>query len=199
MDSGADTTSELVGGRPIYSQSFVTGENTSDWFGHGDHVAGIIAGTGSGSTGPEFSYKVRGIAPKARIINLKALNENGYGSDATVIAAITRAIQLKSTYNIKVMNLPLGRPVRGSYKTDPLCMAVEAAWKAGIVVVVAAGNEGRNNSLGTQGYGTIMSPGNDPYVITVGAMITKGSATRSDDVMTSFSSKGPTIILTRPY
>ncbi len=63
IDSGVDTSSELTGGRPIYSQSFVTGENTSDWFGHGDHVAGIIAGTGAGSTGPEFAYKVRGIAP----------------------------------------------------------------------------------------------------------------------------------------
>jgi serine protease AprX len=59
-----------------------------------------------------------------------------------------------------------------SYKTDPLDQAVEAAWKAGIVVVVAAGNDGRDNSHGHQGYGTITAPGNDPYVITVGAPAT---------------------------
>jgi len=70
---------------------------------------------------------------------------------------------------------------------------VEKAWKAGIVVVVAAGNDGRNNSANTSGYGTIAAPGNDPYVITVGAMNTKGTPTRADDVMTSYSSKGPTL------
>src|SRR5207237_4615079 len=68
------------------------------------------------------------------------------------------------------LSLSLGRPVFESYKLDPLCQAVEAAWKTGIVVVVAAGNSGRDNSQGTNGYATITSTGNDPYVITVGAM-----------------------------
>ena len=77
------------------------------------------------------------------------------------------------------MNLSLGHPVGESYTTDPLCQAVEAAWKAGIVVVCAAGNNGRAaNTANTAGaanegwgtaYGSIKSPGNDPYVITVGA------------------------------
>ena len=98
------------------------------------------------------------------------LDRNGAGTDSMVIAAIQRAIALKSTYNIQIINLSLGRPVMESYTLDPLCQAVEQAWKAGIVVVVAAGNEGRNNSKGTNGYGTITAPGNDPYVITVGAM-----------------------------
>jgi serine protease AprX len=75
-----------------------------------------------------------------------------------------------------------------------LCQAVEAAWNAGIVVVVAAGNDGRDNSFGNYGYGTINAPGNDPYVITVGAMNTMGTPDRSDDVMTTYSSKGPTAI-----
>jgi serine protease AprX len=111
-----------------------------------------------------------------------------------VIAAIERAIALKNTYNIRVINLSLGRPVFESYTDDPLCQAVEAAWKAGIVVVVAAGNDGRNNSFGTDGYGTITSPGNDPYVITVGAMKTLESYGRTDDLVASYSSKGPTLI-----
>jgi serine protease AprX len=92
------------------------------------------------------------------------------------------------------MNLSLGRPVYESYTLDPLCQAVEAAWKAGIVVVVAAGNEGRDNSSGNAGYGTITAPGNDPYVITVGAMKTENTDTRTDDLIASYSSKGPTAV-----
>jgi len=93
-----------------------------------------------------------------------------------------------------VINLSLGRKVFESYTLDPLCQAVEQAWQAGIVVVTAAGNAGRDNSMNTMGYATIMSPGADPYVITVGATNTNGTPNRSDDVMASFSSKGPTMI-----
>jgi serine protease AprX len=75
-----------------------------------------------------------------------------------------------------------------------LCHAVEQAWKAGIVVVVAAGNDGRNNTMGTNGYGTIAAPANDPYAITVGAMKDEGTIVRSDDLIASYSSKGPTQI-----
>ncbi len=91
-----------------------------------------------------------------------------------MIAAIDEAIALKSKYNIRVINLPLGRPVLESYQEDPLCQAVEAAWKVGIVVVVAAGNNGRLTPLDNQGYFTINAPGNDPYVLTVGAMKNNG-------------------------
>src|SRR5947209_13358854 len=89
------------------------------------------------------------------------------------------------------MNLSLGRAVYENASLDPLCQAVEKAWKAGITVVVAAGNYGRLNIYGNNGYGTITTPGNDPYVITVGAMNTMGTADRSDDVITTYSSKGP--------
>ncbi len=106
------------------------------------------------------------------LVSLKVLDGNGKSSDSVVIAAIDRAIALKTTYNIRVINLSLGRAIKESYKTDPLCQAVEKAWKAGIVVVVAAGNFGRDNTAATKGYGTITSPANDPYVITVGAVNT---------------------------
>src|SRR5207249_2540442 len=76
---------------------------------------------------------------------------------------------------------------------DPLCQAVEKAWQAGIVVVVAAGNNGRDNSQNTSGYSTITSPGSDPYVITVGAMKDMRTVNRGDDLMASYSSKGPTL------
>lgn len=122
------------------------------------------------------------------------LDANGSGSDASVIAAIDRAIELKSTYDIRVMNLSLGRQIRESFTLDPLCQAVERAWHAGIVVVVAAGNRGRDNSMGTKGYGTIGAPGNSPWVITVGAMKDNNSNSRADDRMATFSSKGPTLV-----
>src|SRR5207253_4542865 len=121
--------------------------------------------------------------PNAKNDNLRAVNQNGAGTDSSVIAAVNAAIKLRSKYNIRVMNLSLGRQVYESYTLDPLCQAVEAAWKAGIVVVVAAGNQGRNDSAGTEGYGTIAAPGNDPYAITVGVMKTAETPTRSDDTI----------------
>jgi serine protease AprX len=128
------------------------------------------------------------------LISLKVLDQNGGGQEADVIAAIQAAIALKSTYNIRVINLSLGRPVFESYTLDPLCQAVEAAYNAGIVVVAAAGNYGRDNSRGTRGYGTIASPGNDPYVITVGATNSKGTPSPYDDSIASYSAKGPTAV-----
>ena len=112
---------------------------------------------------------------------------------AQSLAAIDRAIELKSAYNIRIINLSVGRPVMESFVNDPICQAVEKAWASGIVVVVAAGNFGRNNDAGNNGYATITSPGNDPAVITVGAMKTMGSSIKSDDQIASYSSKGPSV------
>ncbi len=165
-----------------------------DQFGHGQHVAGIIAASGQTSNCPNCMRSFKGIAPGVNLIDLRVLDQNGQGTDSNVIAAIDAAIYLKNIYNIRVINLSLGRPVYESYTLDPLCQAVEAAWKAGIVVSVAAGNDGRDNTFGEQGYGTINAPGNDPYVITVGAMKTEGTYTRTDDLIASYSSKGPTQI-----
>ncbi len=145
------------GSRVVYAQSFNSGGQTTDAYGHGTHVAGIVGGNGSQSSGV-----YAGVATNVNIINLQVLDSNGSSTDSDVIAAIQQAIQLKAQYNIRVINLSLGRPVFESYALDPVCQAVEAAWKAGIVVVVAAGNEGRNNTAYTNGYGTITAPGNDP-------------------------------------
>jgi serine protease AprX len=170
------------------------GGGTDDHYGHGQHVAGIIAGNGARSSASTAFLTFRGLAPSANLINLRVLDQNGRGTDSTVIAAIQQAIKLKDRYNIRVINLSLGRPVFESYTLDPLCQAVEQAWKAGIVVVVAAGNRGRDDSQGTSGYATVQAPGNDPYVITVGAMKTLATPSRGDDLIASYSSKGPTLI-----
>jgi serine protease AprX len=180
--------------RVVYSQDFTGSGTTDDQFGHGSHVAGIIANCRYHTAPNDYSRKIVGIAPNAKLINLKVLDRNGVGSDSNVIAAIEKAIELKAIHNIAVINLSLGRPVTTSYLNDPLCQAVERAWKAGIVVVVAAGNHGRTSFAGNQGYGTITSPGNDPYVITVGAMKAHGTPNRGDDTIASYSSKGPTLI-----
>jgi serine protease AprX len=198
IDSGVNQHPDFYTGvlpfsRIAYNQSFVSGNsNAGDQYGHGTHIAGLIAGDGLSSTGLQFSQTFEGIAPGAKIVNLRVLDANGSATDSEVIAAINQAISMKSKYNIRVMNLSLGRAVYESYKLDPLCQAVEQAWKKGIVVVVAAGNYGRY--LPTSGYSTVTSPGNDPYVITVGAMKPMGTPDRTDDLIASYSSKGPTVI-----
>jgi serine protease AprX len=199
IDSGVFNHDDLktangLGSRIVYSESFIPGNtSTNDAYGHGTHVAGILAGNGHDSASG-YPAQYIGVAPNANIINLRVLDANGSGTDSQVIAAIQRAIQLKNTYNIRVINLSLGRGVYESYTLDPVCQAVEAAWKSGIVVVVAAGNQGRNNDYGTQGYATIQVPGNDPNVITVGATKTNGTPGRLDDTVASYSSKGPTLL-----
>jgi len=180
--------------RVIYRQSFAGGYGGGDPYGHGTHVAGILGANGASSSCFNCTRKLAGVAPNALLVDLQVLDATGAGSDSAVIQAIDRAIALKKLYNIRVINLSLGRPVYESYKLDPLCQAVEAAWKAGITVVVAAGNDGRDNAIGNQGYGTIGSPANDPYVITVGAMKAMGTYSRTDDLIASYSSKGPSAI-----
>src|SRR5712692_9255038 len=201
IDSGVNAVGDLgvpgwkINSRLVYSQNFDPSANTtSDLYGHGTHVAGIIAGNGGSSSCANCDETFRGIAPNANIINLRALDLNGSATDSTVIAAIQQAIALKSQYNIRVINLSSGRGVFESYTLDPLDQAVEQAWNAGVVVVVAAGNYGRDNSSNNNGYGTITAPGNDPYVITVGAMKTMGTKDRADDLIATYSSKGPSML-----
>jgi serine protease AprX len=189
IDSGISQSVDMQGVRLVYQESFLSDGVVADLYGHGTHVAGIIGGTGQESGG-----LYTGVAPGVSIVNLRVLDQNGNGTDSDVIAAIQRAIQLQATYNIRVINLSLGRPVVESYTLDPLCQAVEAAWQAGIVVVAAAGNDGRDNTFNTNGYGTIGAPGNDPFVITVGAIKTMGTTVRTAALIASYSSKGPTAI-----
>src|SRR6266702_4337776 len=153
IDSGMACHTDLYGTggsggkcRIIYSQDFVGG-GTYDFYGHGIHVAGIIAGSGKSTNYSTYKRTFKGIAPNANLINLRVLDQNGQGTDSGVISAIQVAINLTGKLHIRVMNLSLGRQVFESYTLDPLCQAVEAAWKKGIVVVAAAGNYGRDNSM----------------------------------------------------
>ena len=181
----------------VSGSSISTSTGTSDGYGHGTHVASILGGDGEG-TSDLTTAKYRGMAAGVDLVNLRVLDDNGSGKESYVVAALQWILTNKqdklNNLNIRVINLSLGRPVFESYKLDPLCLAVEAAWKAGITVVVAAGNDGRYDNGTNKGYGTITSPANDPYVITVGAGNPRGTDTRTDDVPATYSSKGPSAI-----
>ena len=159
---------------------FVNGRTTPyDDEGHGTHVAGIIAGNGYDSNG-----RHAGVAPDASLVVLKVLDSNGGGSISNIIAALDWVLANHARHNIRVVNMSVGASVTESYWTDPLTLAAKRVADAGIVVVGAAGNNGK--------YGGIVAPGNAPWVLTVGASSHQGTADRHDDVMAGFSSKGPT-------
>ena len=186
VDSGVAAHPDL-NGRLVAEVEIVGHEKGfADPYGHGTHVAGIIAGDGSASGDSKSFRRFNGIAPAARIVSVRVLDKQGGGRVSDVLAGIDWVLAHHDEYGIRIMNLSLGHPVEESAASDPLCRAVESAWKAGIFVVAAAGN------AGLDGYGSIHSPGNDPLVLTVGASNNYQSSSRSDDILTTYSSKGPT-------
>lgn len=187
-----------VGDRICGSVDF-TGEGLSDGCGHGTHVAGLIAGDAANSNGLLYKQSFLGIAPGCNLYSVKVLDHTGSGLVSNVIAGVQWVVQNRTKFNLRVINMSMGHPVGESYETDPLCQAVESAWKSGVTVVCAAGNDGRlsnatSGSANNSGYGTnywsVEAPGNDPYVITVGATKSMDGA-RADDRIASYSSRGP--------
>ena len=165
-----------------------------DTYGHGTHMAGIIAGRDDHLTGdPSDIYQrywdenrggFAGVAPGARIVSVKVAGHDGATDVSQVIAAIDWVVQNRSAngLNIRVMNLSFGTDATQSYVLDPLAYAVEQAWNAGIVVVVAAGNDGNSAEL--------RNPALDPFVIAVGATDSNGTYWISDDFVTDYTSCG---------
>src|SRR5687768_2580464 len=161
-----------------------------DIYGHGTHVAGIIAARGYKNA---VDGADSGMAPAAHLINLKVLGDDGSGEAANVVEAIDWAIRYRKQFGIRVVNLSLGAAPTQSYKDDPLCLAVERAVKAGLVVVASAGNYGQTDD-GKLVFGSVTSPGISPYAITVGALRTQGTVDPLDDEVAPWSSKGPTLV-----
>jgi serine protease AprX len=189
IDSGVARAHDDLDGRVVHFVDFVDFQSQPhDGYGHGTHVAGIIAGSGRDSNGAR-----RGIAPGAQLVVLKALDEQGDGYISNAIAALDYAIDQRAAYNIRVINLSVAAGVYESFKTDPLALAARRAVDAGIVVVTAAGNLGRN-AKGQLQPGGITAPGNAPWVLTVGAASHNGTVDRTDDTVASFSSIGPSSI-----
>ncbi|HEU4891334.1 MAG TPA: S8 family peptidase [Vicinamibacterales bacterium] len=159
-----------------------------DDYGHGTHVAGIIAGNGYDSGGARA-----GVAPGSHLVVLKVLDASGRGRISDVIAAFDHVVQHWQEFNIRVVNLSVAAMVSESYTTDFLTLAARRVVERGIVVVAAAGNAGRGADGRTQ-YGGITAPGNAPWVLTVGASSHMGTIDRSDDTIAAFSSRGPTAV-----
>ena len=154
LDSGIDNNhkSFATSGKIKFSKDF-TGENrTDDPWGHGTHVAAIAAGDGAPTAG---AYE--GIAPAANLVNLRVLNSQGIGKVSGVLAALDWLMANKNTYSVRVVNMSLGTPAINSYEDDPICNAVRKLVNAGVVVVAAAGNNGKD-AKGRKIYGAIHAP-----------------------------------------
>src|SRR3954469_23724109 len=179
IDTGVTPTPDL-GARLLARVDLTSERDGLDRFGHGTHMAGVIAGDGTTSFG---AYE--GAAPETRLVSVKVAGWDGATDVSTVIAALQWVVSNRARFNIRVVNLSWGTDASRGYGVDPLDRAVERAWAAGLVVVVSAGNQG-------PAPGTVTKPADDPYVITVGAADTNGTATRLDDRVAPFSSAGPT-------
>jgi serine protease AprX len=151
-----------------------------DRYGHGTHIAGVIAGDGEASDG-----RWTGVAPEASLLPVRVADWNGATDVSAVLAGLEWIAAHRARYGIRVVNLSFGTDSSRRYLEDPLNRAVERLWDAGVLVVVSAGNRGEAD-------GAIEKPGDDPFVLTVGAADTRGTATLSDDVVAPFSSRGPT-------
>jgi serine protease AprX len=159
--------------------------NSVDQHGHGTHIAATITDNREVVMVANSNATPVGVAPQANLLIARALDKNGAGTYSDVIAAIDWVVANKARYNVGVLNLSLYAPVIAPYWADPLGQAVMRAWQAGIVVVVAAGNDG-------PGAGTITVPGNVPYVITVGAVRSGRYSVDGSDALANYSSRGPT-------
>jgi serine protease AprX len=181
--SPSDSTSRVVA--TVATNPYATGDN--DGYGHGTHVAGIIAGNSSNRPDTaSLKGHYEGVAPNANLISIKVADEQGNATLLDVIYGLQFAVDNKDAYNIRVVNLSLESTQAQSYETDPLDAAAEAAWFSGIVVVAAAGNRG------TAADAVDYAPGNDPYVISVGGVDDRGSKNTVDDQIASWSSRGTT-------
>jgi serine protease AprX len=182
LDTGIDRLPDFAG--RLIGGVDLTGENDpfQDDYGHGTFVAGLIAGDGTSSDG-----QYQGEAPGADLVSVKVAGADGTTDLVRLILGLQWAIQNRLAYNIGVLNMSLGFRPFESTTINPLDLAVEAAWNSGIAVVASAGNAGPAN-------GTILSPGDDPLVITVGALDDLAQPVTGNDEMTSFSSAGPTLI-----
>jgi serine protease AprX len=181
--SAEDPTSRVIA-------SVVTNPDATtatDRYGHGTHVAGLVAGNGRAleASDPLFNRYI-GTAPEANLVSIKVSDDHGNAYVSDVIAGLQFVVDHGAAYGIRVVNLSLGSLLALPYRIDPLNAAVEAAWAHGVVVVVAAGNRGADPDA------VEYAPANDPYVITVGAVDDQGTKDTDDDRLTPWSSHGVT-------
>lgn len=186
VDSGIYAHPDLAG-RIVAAVDFtqdppvVSTTPLSDPGGHGTHVAGLVAGDGTASGG---AYT--GTAPCANIVDVRVLDAFGQSTTSVVLRGLQWVLANRRTYGIRIVNLSLGGRVTSTYRRDALSVAAEALVFAGVNVVAAAGNGGPNSA-------SILAPANDPFVLSVGALDDMGTVKPSDDVVATFSARGPTL------
>jgi serine protease AprX len=190
--SGLAGAGKLVNGPDLSFESQAPNLRYLDTYGHGTHMAGIIAGRADAAVAGRYAGDTAnflGMAPDARIVSLKVADAMGAADVSQVIAAIDWVVQNRMTggLNIRVLNLSFGTNTSHPYTIDPLCHAVEAAWRKGITVVAATGNAGYYMTPGGPG---LTSPARDPYVLSVGATDNLRTVATGDDQVASFSSSG---------
>jgi serine protease AprX len=184
VDSGIDSSKLADFGNRVVAHvdfcSLCPAGSTGDLEGHGTMVAGLAAGAGS---------LYPGVAQNAKLVDLRTTGADGASRTSDVIAATDWILQNKDQYGIKVANYSMRSANPSSFRFDPLDAAVESLWFHGVVVVAAAGNFGVANTPQKMQY----APGNDPFVLTVGATGTEGTATPADDTLAPWSAYGHTL------
>ena len=180
VDSGVEP-SAAFGGRLIASVTLCSlcTDTAADAQGHGTMVAHIAAGTGKYSGGAE----------NAPIVSIRTSNADGQSKTSDVVAAADWILAHAKEYNIRVANFSMAGASDTSIRVDPLDRAVESLWLNGIVVVAAAGNHGVQDTAVSMSY----APGNDPFVITVGALDQNVTSDPSDDTLAPWSAFGKTM------
>lgn len=179
LDTGISQVTDL--GDRVVSRVDLSPEGDGwDRYGHGTHMIGLVAGDGTISDG-----RWRGVAPEAEVVSVKVAGWNGATDVSMVLAGLEWVAANAPRLGIRVVNVSFGTDSSQKYSFDPLNHAVERLWRAGILVVASAGNRG-------PGGAKIDKPGDDPFVVTVGAADIRGTASRTDDVVAPFSSHGPT-------
>jgi serine protease AprX len=186
------TSGNVLDGPDLSFESQTPGLGHLDTYGHGTHMASIIVGRDVQEGGDRYadagSHHFHGIAPDARLVSIKVASNNGATDVSQVIAAIDWVVAHAHDpgYNIRVLNLSYGTDSTQDPAIDPLCFAVENAWRAGVVVVVAAGNDGTKRS-------NLANPAQDPLVIAVGADDPRNTDSVGDDQVPDFSQRGNSV------
>jgi serine protease AprX len=178
------TSGNVVNGPDLSFESQSPGLRHRDTFGHGTHMAGIIAG--NDPAGLLNLDRFQGVAPGVRLTSVKVATSDGAADVSQVVAAVDWVVEHRNddpSNPIRVLNLSYGTDGVQDYRVDPLTHAVENAWRAGIVVVVSGGNDGFATPK-------LNNPAYDPHVVAVGAADPRGTAKTSDDVVPDFSSRG---------
>ncbi len=179
LDTGVNAALPDFGPNLVAVNTNPNATGPQDGYGHGTHVVGTIAGRD-----PQRRYI--GVAPDARVYSVKIADDEGYATESDLLRGLQWVQDNRVKYNLRAVNLSVSTSIPASYMTSPVSAAVEQLWRSGVVVIAASGNAGDAHDA------TWAAPGNDPFVVTVGALDNNETAAQADDTLAPFSSHGTT-------